>query len=67
MAFEQVSALGELTIRWTGDDTTTAEDLVTDEFDGSPEPADAAPPPDDTDDSAHTQHTEHSQTEEEDG
>lgn len=36
VAFEQVSALGELTIRWTGDDDTAAEDLVTDEFDGAP-------------------------------
>lgn len=36
VAFEQVTALGELTIRWTGDDETAAEDLVTDEFDGAP-------------------------------
>ncbi|MBA2956419.1 segregation/condensation protein A [Nocardioides sp. MAH-18] len=36
VAFEQVTALGELTVRWTGDDETAAEDLVTDEFDGAP-------------------------------
>ncbi|MDQ4054785.1 MAG: segregation/condensation protein A [Actinomycetota bacterium] len=36
VAFEQVSALGELSVRWTGDDDATAEDLVTDEFDGAP-------------------------------
>ena len=36
VAFEQVTALGELTIRWTGDEETAAEDLVTDEFDGAP-------------------------------
>ena len=36
VAFEQVTALGELTVRWTGDDETNAEDLVTDEFDGAP-------------------------------
>jgi len=36
VAFEQVTALGELTIRWTGDDETSVEDLVTDEFDGAP-------------------------------
>jgi segregation and condensation protein A len=36
VAFEQVSALGELSVRWTGDDDVTAEDLVSDEFDGAP-------------------------------
>ena len=36
VAFEQVTALGELTVRWTGDDDVSAEDLVTDEFDGAP-------------------------------
>lgn len=36
VAFEQVTALGELTIRWTGSDDVEAEDLVTDEFDGQP-------------------------------
>ncbi len=36
VAFEQVSALGELSVRWTGPDDATVEDLVTDEFDGAP-------------------------------
>ncbi len=36
VAFEQVSALGELSVRWTGPEDATAEDLVTDEFDGAP-------------------------------
>lgn len=40
VAFEQAAALTELTIRWTGGDDASAEDLVTDEFDGAPpEPA----------------------------
>ena len=36
VAFDQVTPLGELTVRWTGDDETDVEDLVTDEFDGAP-------------------------------
>ena len=36
VGFDQVTPLGELTIRWTGDDDVDAEDLVTDEFDGVP-------------------------------
>jgi segregation and condensation protein A len=36
VAFEQLTPLGELTVRWTGDDDTAVEDLVTDEFDGAP-------------------------------
>ncbi len=36
VGFEQVTPLGELTIRWTGEDDVDAEDLVTDEFDGAP-------------------------------
>ena len=36
VGFDQVTPLGELTIRWTGDDDVDAEDLVTDEFDGAP-------------------------------
>jgi segregation and condensation protein A len=36
VAFEQAAALSELTIRWTGTDDASAEDLVTDEFDGAP-------------------------------
>lgn len=38
VGFDQVSPLGELTVRWTGDDEVDAEELVTDEFDGAPEP-----------------------------
>jgi segregation and condensation protein A len=38
VGFDQVTPLGELTVRWTGDDDVDAEDLVTDEFDGMPEP-----------------------------
>jgi segregation and condensation protein A len=38
VAFEQVSALGELSVRWTGAEDATADDLVTDEFDGAPPP-----------------------------
>ena len=41
VAFEQVTALGELTIRWTGTEDASAEDLVTDEFDGAPPEAPA--------------------------
>ncbi|GAB2978667.1 segregation and condensation protein A [Nocardioides montaniterrae] len=36
VAFDQVTPLGELTIRWTGNDDTDVEDLITDEFDGDP-------------------------------
>ncbi|WP_137295398.1 segregation and condensation protein A [Nocardioides dongxiaopingii] len=44
VAFEQVRALGELTVRWTGDedgDDAGADELLTeiDEFDGTPLPA----------------------------
>jgi len=38
VAFEQVSPLGELHVRWTGSDEGEIE--VGDEFDGSPTPAD---------------------------
>ncbi len=41
VAFDQVTPLGELTVRWTGDDETDVEDLVTDEFDGAPEQPEA--------------------------
>ena len=41
VAFDQVTPLGELTVRWTGDDDVDAETLVHDEFDGAPAPADA--------------------------
>jgi segregation and condensation protein A len=36
VGFEQVTPLGELTVRWTGSDDVDAEDLVTDEFEGGP-------------------------------
>ena len=36
VAFEQAAALGELTIRWTGADDATPEDLDIDEFEGAP-------------------------------
>jgi segregation and condensation protein A len=38
VAFDQVAALGELTVRWTGDEETDAETLIQDEFDGQPVP-----------------------------
>jgi segregation and condensation protein A len=34
VAFDQVTPLGELTVRWTGDDDGEVE--ITDEFDGAP-------------------------------
>ena len=36
VGFDQVTPLGELTVRWTGDDDADVEELVTDEFDGAP-------------------------------
>jgi len=52
VAFDQVSPLGELTVRWTGNDDADAEDwvdhVIHDEFDGAPpdvpseEPSDAS-------------------------
>ncbi len=44
VAFEQAAALSELTIRWTGTDDASADELVTDEFDGAPQEA-ATPEP----------------------
>ena len=41
VAFEQVAALSELTVRWTGTYDASVEDLVTDEFDGAPPETDA--------------------------
>jgi segregation and condensation protein A len=38
VGFDQVTPLGELTIRWTGDESSDADELVTDEFDGAPPP-----------------------------
>ena len=37
VAFDQITPLGELSIRWTGEEDTEVE--ITDEFDGAPEPA----------------------------
>ena len=45
VAFDQVTPLGELTVRWTGDEAVDVEDLITDEFDGAP-----LPPEESTDD-----------------
>jgi segregation and condensation protein A len=39
VAFDQVSPLGDLTVRWTGgDDPDSVADLTIDEFEGAPEP-----------------------------
>jgi segregation and condensation protein A len=43
VAFDQVTPLGELTIRWTGDEDADVDALVTDEFEGAPPEAVAAP------------------------
>jgi segregation and condensation protein A len=42
VAFDQVSPLGELTIRWTGGEDDEVE--ITDEFDGTPLPIDGVAP-----------------------
>ena len=42
VGFDQVTPLGELTVRWTGGDADV-EELVTDEFDGAPPEAEAPP------------------------
>ncbi len=54
VSFDQVTPLGELTVRWTGDDDADVDDLIHDEFDGAPPVADdvrveAAPEGDDDD------------------
>lgn len=41
VAFEQATALGELSVRWTGDDDTEVD--IDDEFDGAPVPEPPAP------------------------
>jgi len=51
VGFEQLTPLGELTVRWTGDDDADVDDLITDEFDGAP-PEPAAP---ETQDESETQ------------
>ena len=38
VAFDQVSPLGELSVRWTGGDDAEVEDFEIDEFEGAPEP-----------------------------
>lgn len=48
IAFDQVSPLGDLSVRWTGDDDT---DFEIDEFDGVPvDPSDDVPLPEESDD-----------------
>ena len=44
VSFDQMTPLGELTVRWTGGDEADVE--ITDEFDGAP-PEDAPPADDD--------------------
>ncbi len=45
VAFDQVTPLGELSVRWTGGaDAEVAEDFHIDEFEGAPEPAEPAEP-----------------------
>lgn len=44
VAFDQMTPLGELTVRWTGDDTVDVDDLITDEFDGSLPVEEQGPP-----------------------
>jgi segregation and condensation protein A len=51
VGFDQVAPLGELTIRWTGDDDADVDDLITDEFDGAP-PESGGGPEGETDDGA---------------
>ncbi|WGX94419.1 ScpA family protein [Nocardioides sp. L-11A] len=46
VAFDQVTPLGELTVRWTGDEAVDVEDLITDEFDGAAPAGD--PPPEES-------------------
>jgi segregation and condensation protein A len=45
VGFDQVTPLGELTVRWTADDSVDAEELVTDEFDGAPPEEQPRPEP----------------------
>ena len=52
VAFDQVTPLGELSIRWTGDDDTEVE--IDDEFDGpTPAGADVPPAPEEPHEPAH--------------
>ena len=52
VGFEQVTPLGELTVRWTGDEDADVEDLITDEFDGAPPEAEPVAAEGVTDDGA---------------
>jgi segregation and condensation protein A len=47
VAFEQMTPLGELTVRWTGSDDDEVE--ITDEFDGAAPESAAAPATDEKD------------------
>lgn len=53
VAFDQVTPLGELTVRWTGEDDADVDELITDEFEGAPPEAGDVPEgeSDDRDDS----------------
>jgi len=53
VAFDQVTPLGELTVRWTGEDDADVDELITDEFEGAPPEAGDVPEgeTDDRDDS----------------
>lgn len=46
VAFDQMQPLGELTIRWTGDEDTEVE--ITDEFEGDPDDPDQPPIPEES-------------------
>jgi segregation and condensation protein A len=54
VSFDQVTPLGELTVRWTGEDDADVDELIHDEFDGAPPegdvPAEQAPEPVEGDD-----------------
>jgi segregation and condensation protein A len=48
VAFDQMTPLGELTVRWTGEEGVDVDELITDEFDGAPPPPE--PEEEDSDD-----------------
>ena len=50
VAFDQVTPLGELTVRWTGDEDADVDELITDEFEGAPPEAAAEVPEGEDDD-----------------
>jgi segregation and condensation protein A len=45
VGFDQVTPLGELTLRWTGEGGEDPDDFSIDEFDGAPEPPASSPEP----------------------